>query len=132
LQGDHRARVRIDAIESHFGEFPFKVSDVILTAGSILLGKTGSNCRAKVAPQAIPAKTLKQLSYRSIYHAPGRQFLPSPQPIRQILPGNFWADRRNSTNRDPRKRNAGRPEGRPALIASLSLVADHLKSDRID
>jgi hypothetical protein len=37
LQGDHRARVRIDAVQSHFGEFPFKVADVILTVGSILL-----------------------------------------------------------------------------------------------
>jgi hypothetical protein len=37
LQGDHRARVRIDAVQSHFGGFPFKVADVILTVGSILL-----------------------------------------------------------------------------------------------
>jgi hypothetical protein len=97
-----------------------------------LLEQPGSNDRAKDAQWKNFYKYLRILRYMSIYQDIGRQIVPSAEPSGQILPGKFRGEVEYLAEPRRKKRNAGRPLDRPALIASLGLVADHLNSERID
>jgi hypothetical protein len=117
LQGDQSARIRIDAIQRHTSSFLFKVSDAILAAGSILLEKVCSNCRAILAQRQSLIKSLKSLRYMSVNDEGPRQFLPGAFRHGQLLPGTICAP--------SRKRRRTAFDGRPAYRAHP------LNSDRI-
>jgi hypothetical protein len=65
------------------------VSDAILAAGSILLEKVCSNCRANIAGRKRITKPLELRRYRSINDEGSRQILPGAFRHRQLLPGTL-------------------------------------------
>jgi hypothetical protein len=100
LQGDHGARVRVDAVQRHTDIPCFKVSDAILAAGSILLEKVSSKRRANLAEAGASRNSLILQRYSSINDEGSRQFLPRALRHGQLLPGTLCAP--------SRQRGAGR------------------------